>query len=57
VNLINDDEANKVSIAGTGTLASDNVPFFCCGNNNLHLSDLLLSYLRITSELANFDTK
>jgi len=57
VNLINDDEANKVSIAGTGTLASDNVPFFCCDNNDLHLSDLLFSHLRIASELANFDTK
>ena len=57
MNLINDDKANKVSIAGTGTLANDDVPFSCCGDDNLRLGDLLLSHLRITSELADFDTK
>ena len=57
MNLINDDKANKVSIAGTGTLANDDVPFSCCGDDNLRLGDLLLSRLRITSELAGFDTK
>ena len=35
VNLVNDDKANKVSIAGISTLASDNVPFFWCGDDNV----------------------
>jgi len=34
VNLINDDKANKINIAGTGTLASDDIPFFCCGDES-----------------------
>ena len=57
MNLVNDDKVNKVSIASIGTLASDDIPFFYCGDDNLRLGDLLLGCLRITSELFDFDTK
>jgi len=54
VDLVDDHKANKIHITGVCTLAHDNVPLFRRRHNMF--GDVLLCHLRITGQLADFDT-
>ena len=53
VDLVDNDQSDKIRVAGIGRLSSDDIPFFRCRDDNLGLRDLLLRELTVTSQLSN----
>ena len=56
MNLVNNDQSNKVGVTSIGRFTRDDIPFLWCRNDDLSLRDLLLGQLRVTSQLADLDT-
>ena len=55
MNLVYNDQAHEICIAGVGSFASDDIVLFRRRDDDLRLRDLLLGELTVTSKLCNLD--